>query len=204
MLSIIGINRHRLKTDGQGVTTLIALSSCQLNCEYCINKKQLQSTSTIYTAKALLDKVLIDYCYFVATGGGITFGGGEPLLQSQGIAEFIGQLPPNISINIETSLNVLQSNINDILEAGKSGNIPINWIIDVKDINPEIYKTYTKLNNTQVINNLGYIASKGLQDSCKIRIPLIPGYNTNSDILASKEYIEKLGYTNVELFEYTV
>ena len=34
---LIGINRHRLATDGKGVTTLVAFSGCPLRCKYCLN-----------------------------------------------------------------------------------------------------------------------------------------------------------------------
>ena len=34
---IIGINRHRLTTDGEGVTTLVAFHGCPLHCKYCLN-----------------------------------------------------------------------------------------------------------------------------------------------------------------------
>ena len=34
---IIGIARHRLSTDGDGVTTLVAFHGCPLHCRYCLN-----------------------------------------------------------------------------------------------------------------------------------------------------------------------
>ena len=35
---IIGVSRHRLTTDGEGVTTLVAFNGCPLRCKYCLNK----------------------------------------------------------------------------------------------------------------------------------------------------------------------
>ena len=103
---MITVNRHRFSTDEDGITTLIALAGCSLNCKYCINRKVL-STKNIkeLTEQELLSNIIIDYCYFMATGGGITFGGGEPLLQSEMILKVLDILPPNIKVNIETSLN---------------------------------------------------------------------------------------------------
>ena len=37
MAAIIGIGRHRIGVDGKGVTTLVALHGCPLNCKYCLN-----------------------------------------------------------------------------------------------------------------------------------------------------------------------
>ena len=39
---LIGISRHRLTTDGQGVTTLVAFHGCPLRCQYCLNSHCLR------------------------------------------------------------------------------------------------------------------------------------------------------------------
>lgn len=200
MLNIININRHRLSVDGYGITTLIILLGCPLRCEYCINKKALLRPAKQMETSELLSSILIDYCYFVATDGGITFGGGEPLLQPDGIVEVINNLPPKVAVNIETSLNIQHSTIEKIL-ATKLGN-KVNWIIDIKTIDSKIYTDYTGLSNSQVINNLKELASKGLQDRCIVRVPLIPGYNDESDITKSIEFLNTLGYYNIDKFTY--
>ena len=38
---LIGICRHRLTTDGTGVTTLVAFHGCPLHCQYCLNPQCL-------------------------------------------------------------------------------------------------------------------------------------------------------------------
>ena len=200
MLNIININRHRLSVDGHGVTTLIILSGCPLRCEYCINKKALLRPVKQMETSELLPDILIDYCYFVATDGGITFGGGEPLLQPDGIVEVINNLPPKVSVNIETSLNIPHYALGKLLST-KLGN-DINWIIDIKTIDSKIYTDYTRLSNSQVINNLKVLASKGLQDRCIVRVPLIPGYNDEYDITKSIEFLNTLGYYNIDKFTY--
>ena len=40
---LIGISRHRLSTDGEGVTTLVAFHGCPLRCKYCLNPQSLHS-----------------------------------------------------------------------------------------------------------------------------------------------------------------
>ena len=81
---IIGIERHRLTTDGQGVTTLVAFHGCPLHCRYCLNPQCLvpEGVKRRISTKQLLDEVAVDDLYFQATGGGICFGGGEPLLHT--------------------------------------------------------------------------------------------------------------------------
>ena len=78
----IGVSRHRIGVDGIGVTTLAAFHGCPLRCRYCLNPACLGSADRLYryTPESLFEKVRIDNLYFLATGGGICFGGGEPLL----------------------------------------------------------------------------------------------------------------------------
>ena len=93
---LIGIARHRLATDGQGVTTLVAFHGCPLRCRYCLNPQCLEPSGIQQdiTPQELLDKVRVDDLYFQATNGGICFGGGEPLLHSRFIADFCRLCPP--------------------------------------------------------------------------------------------------------------
>ena len=200
---VIGINRHRMKTDGSGITTLVGLACCTLSCKYCINKEILQANKVKeLTAKQLLNIISIDYSYFIATNGGITFGGGEPLLQYKAIQELIQtikkELNYKLNINIETSLNIQTAYLKHLLA-------DINeLIIDIKDINSVIYNEYTAKNNSLVLKNLKYISKQNMQSKCLVRIPLIPNYNTEQNIKNSIEFIKNLGYKNIDIFKYKI
>ena len=76
--AFIGVARHRMGRDGKGVTTLAAFHSCSLHCKYCLNPACLDSKRAFpqYTPQQLYDKISIDNLYFLATGGGVCFGGG--------------------------------------------------------------------------------------------------------------------------------
>jgi len=199
---MIGISRHRLAIDGEGVTTLVAFHGCPLRCKYCLNPQSLSKDTQCLerTVEELIDEVRIDQLYFLATGGGITFGGGEPLLNSAYIKEFCQQCPKEWRISIESSLNVPRKNVEDVLPFVKE------WIIDIKDINPEIYKAYSGISNERVIDNLKWIASAhpDLLASISIRLPHIPDYNTDDDRNKSQALLETLGYTNFDRFEYLI
>ena len=82
---LIGIARHRLTIDGEGVTTLVAFHGCPLRCKYCLNPTSLQPDGVweSYNCNQLYEEVRKDELYFLASCGGVTFGGGEPLLQSE-------------------------------------------------------------------------------------------------------------------------
>ena len=101
---LIGIARHRMAVDGEGVTTLVAFHGCPLRCKYCLNPQSITNDTMCMerTVEELIDEVRIDQLYFLATGGGVTFGGGEPLLQLDFVTELCG-LAKNKGIYLGTN-----------------------------------------------------------------------------------------------------
>ena len=196
----IAINRHRLTTDGEGVTTLVAFHGCPLHCQYCLNAQCLQADGVWcrLTPGELYSEVEIDDLYFMATGGGICFGGGEPLLRSDFIKAFAEIMNPEWKLTIETSLNVPLENVKAI------ASLVQMWYVDIKDMNPDIYKAYGCKENKQVISNLQWLAANGYADKVIIRLPLIPEYNTEEDRQQSQQQLEKMGFTNFDKFNYIV
>lgn len=196
----IAINRHRLTTDGEGVTTLVGFHGCPLHCEYCLNAQCLQADGVWcrLTPGELYCEVEIDDLYFVATGGGICFGGGEPLLRSDFIKAFAEIMNPEWKLTIETSLNVPLENVKAI------ASLVQMWYVDIKDMNPNIYKAYGCKENKQVVSNLQWLAANGYADKVIIRLPLIPEYNTDEDRQRSQQQLEEMGFTNFDKFNYIV
>ena len=197
---IIGIARHRLSTDGDGVTTLVAFHGCPLHCRYCLNPQSLGDGGRFreYSPEELYAETRVDELYFIATNGGVTFGGGEPCLRPQFIGEFRELCGPAWQLNLETSLNVPSANIEILLPVVNT------LIIDIKDMNHDIYRNYTGQTNKLALNNLRLIADAGRQQDCIIRIPLIPDYNTDADREKSRNALEALGFTRFDLFTYKI
>lgn len=197
---IIGISRHRLSTDGEGVTTLVAFHGCPLHCCYCLNPLSLGDGKHIhcYLPEDLYDEISIDNLYFLATGGGVTFGGGEPCLHPQFIKRFRELCGGGWKINLETSLNIPSSNLMLLL------SVVDTLFIDVKDMNPEIYSCYTGQSNSPVIENLRLIVRENRQKDCIIRLPLIPDFNTEEDRIVSRNKLESLGFDRFDLFTYKI
>ena len=138
----------------------------------------------------------VDDLYFQATNGGITFGGGEPLLRAEFIEEFKQICPSNWRISIETAMNVEQSLVRRLLD------VIDHYYIDIKDINNTIYESYTGKSNQQVIENLKFLAKKNLAKIITIRVPLIPGFNTANDQEKSIAYLKELGFKKFNRFTY--
>ena len=194
----IGISRNRLATDGVGVTTLAAFWGCPLSCKHCLNPQSLDENSTIktYTAEELYHLVRIDQLYFLATGGGITFGGGEPCLYPDFIKEFRNFCGGQWNITIETSLNVPLKTIKTLFP------VVDYYIVDIKDINNEIYKNYTGKTNRLPISNLKWLIAQGMVDKIRVRVPLIPNFNSENDTERTVCSLKEMGFKEIETFSY--
>ena len=199
--ALIGISRHRIGVDGKGVTTLVAFHGCPLNCRHCLNPQALSPNGIWkkFSPEELFEKIKVDDLYFRATGGGVTFGGGEPLLSCKEILHFkklSTDSGKNWKINIETSLNVPKIFVEVI------ARIIDHWIVDIKDMNPDIYKNYTGQDNDLVTTNLQYLIENNAYIT--VRVPLIPGFNTESDVEKSIKTLHKIGITDIEQFTYKI
>lgn len=197
---LIGISRHRMAADGKGVTTLVAFHSCPLRCKYCLNGQCLRSDGVWreMDAQDILDAVMIDDLYFKATCGGIMFGGGEPLLRSGEIVRFCRLKPAEWQVYIETSLNVALSHLESVAP------FIDHYYIDIKDMNPDIYRLYTSADNLQLIENLHWLSSNIDVQKITIRLPHIPNYNSEADILESRRKLEVMGFKNFDIFDYII
>jgi pyruvate formate lyase activating enzyme len=194
----IGINRHRIGVDGEGVTTLAAFHGCPLHCHYCLNPSCLDADARVvrHTPESLYQQLLIDDLYFVATGGGVCFGGGEPLLRPKFIRHFHTLCADRWKITLETSLNVPLTSLQMIAP------LVNDFIIDIKDANDKIYTAYTGKSNAQVWENLKWLSENYDRDHVILRIPLIPEFNTEEDTAKSVEKLQELGFGKFDRFTY--
>lgn len=195
---VITCDRHRLATDGVGVTTLVCFHGCPLRCQYCINPFSFapDTRRTDMTPQQLYQKVKVDELYFLATGGGVTFGGGEPLLYPDFLAEFRRICGESWHLCAETSLNVPWEHVRKAAEC-----IDV-FYVDVKDTNPDIYRRYTGQENAQVLENLKKLTDMVGSDRIIVRLPLIPDYNTDEDRAGSQSLLTAMGLTQFDLFTY--
>ncbi len=202
VLPVFAIDRHRLQTDGKGVTTLVGAYGCPLQCKYCINPHawngKVLDKCIHMSVQTLYEKVKIDNLYFLASGGGITFGGGESLLHADFIREFRNVCGAKWCLTVETSLNVEREQLEKVMEVVDA------FIVDIKDMNPDTYKAYTGLSNELVLENLALLAERLDTKQVRIRVPLIPEYNTKEDVKMSLEKLEAMGFKDIEVFPYIV
>lgn len=196
---LLSVSRLRMGTDGAGVTTLVASAGCPLRCRWCINKALLREAKPEpVTAAELVERVKIDELYFLATGGGVTFGGGESLLHAAFIRRFRELCPPQWRICAETSLAVPRENVVLAAEAVDF------FIVDCKDMDGEIYRRYTGGDGALMRENLRFLLEKIGLERVLVRVPLIPRFNTPEDQARSAEALRAMGAAKLDLFEYVI
>ncbi|MBQ5837561.1 MAG: radical SAM protein [Clostridia bacterium] len=196
----IAVSRHRIQTDGEGVTTLCGFYGCPLRCKYCINPQSFREDAKriFHTPESLYNAVKLDDIYFLATNGGVTFGGGEPLLYVGFIKEFRALCGDKWHLCAETSLNVSSDAVR------LASSVIDHFYVDIKDMNPEIYQSYTGKSNDNVIENLKLLLSLTSKDRITLRIPLIKDFNTESDREKSVSRLKEMGFTDFDLFNYVI
>ncbi len=196
---LLSISRLRMGIDGEGVTTLVAGAGCPLLCRWCINKKILaEAPAENISPSELLERVRIDDLYFQVTGGGITFGGGESLLHAPFIRAFSDICPSEWKIYAETSLSVPEENVDLAVEAVSF------FIVDCKDMNADIYKSYTGADPELMKRNLRRLMDLAGPERIRVRVPLIPQYNKAADQERSVSELRAMGIENIEIFDYII
>lgn len=197
---ISAIKRLRIGTDGKGIRTLVGFYGCPLKCKYCINPQTWDKSlePTLYSPSVLLNMVQKDNLYFLCSNGGITFGGGEPLLYPEFINSFIDLAPTSWNYVIETSLSVPFKNISLI------SNFISLFVVDIKTLDKFVYEQYTGGDLKQALINLQKLLFLVSNDNVVVRIPFIPGYTTYDRHQKDIEYLRTIGISKINSFEYKV
>ena len=197
-IPIIGIDRLRMATDGTGVRTLIGTYGCTLRCKYCLNPQSWDGHSKplLFTPEQLYEKVRIDNIYFQSTKGGITIGGGEPLLYMPAIEDFSALCPDTWSLWTETALNV------DERLVERASKVFDHFVVDIKTMDAAIYKEYTGKDLKQALDNLLSLQSIVGSDRITVRVPLIPGYTDVASQEKSTKELVSLGFADLDTFTY--
>lgn len=129
--------------DGPGIRTVIFLNGCTLRCKYCHNPEMWHKNTQNITPNELVKKI-IRYKPYYKNDGGVTFSGGEPLLQPEFLKESCRLLKQeNIHIALDTA-GVGLGNYDEILKY-------IDLVLlDIKHTNKTKYKELTGKEINQV------------------------------------------------------
>lgn len=178
--------------DGPGIRTVVFLNGCKLRCKYCHNPEMWQIQEKNITPNVLVEKIIRNKNYF-GKDGGVTFSGGEPLLQVEFLIETCKLLKKeNINIALDTA-GVGLGDYEEIL------NYIDLIIFDVKHTDPLVYKDLT---GNFVDESLKFIdLANKLNKKFWIRQVIVPGVMDNDIYLNSlKEFLKNI--KNIEKIEF--
>ena len=178
--------------DGPGIRTVVFLNSCLLRCKYCHNPETWKMGNKNMTVEELVEKVLRNKPYF-KNNGGVTFSGGEPLLQDEFLLECCKRLKEeNIHIAIDTA-GYTPNNVDEILKYVDL------VLLDIKHTSKDGFKALTGGNKDIQDKFIEHLNKSGKK--VWIRQVIVPG------IMDNDEYIESLVKTiknikNVERIDF--
>ena len=195
---VIAVSRLRMKIDGPGVTTLVCFHGCPLRCHWCLNPFSFapETKRTQMTAQQLYEQVRLDELYFLSPGGGVPFGGGEPLLYPAFLQDFRRVCGGQWHLCAATSRSVPWENVE------QAAACIDHFYVDCKDTDPAIYRRYTGQDNALMLSNLEKLLAQVGPERITVRVPLIPDFNTEAAQQRSRAMLEKMGIRNFDRFIY--
>lgn len=184
--------------DGPGIRTVVFLQGCHLRCKYCHNPDtwaENDSKNLLLSPEDLLKRLLRFKPYFGASGG-VTFSGGEPLLQ----AEFLRKILPMCKeAGIHTCLDTAGCGNGDYVEILENTDL---LLYDVKHYTSEGYRTITGRSPDETRHFLD--VAQEMHVPLWIRHVVVPGLTDGDEHLTGLEnYLKTLrGIERVELLPY--
>lgn len=169
-----------------------------VGCGKCVSvcpKGCIRIAGTKMRAGEVAEKIRRQAKILALNGGGVTFSGGEVLLQSDFVIA-VRRLVPEVHALIETSGFSAPETFRALAEAMDM------VIMDVKIVDPALHKRYTGVDNRLILQNLEIL--KGMKKPFRIRVPLIPTVNdTPENMEATAKLLEgALCLEKVELLRY--
>ena len=150
-----------------------------------------------YTISELFEIIIKDKSYYESSNGGVTFSGGECMLQIDFLTEILKICKKaNINTAVDTAGNVPYEYFEKIIPYTDT------FLYDIKCISEDLHEKFTGVSNATIISNLKKL-SKSFKGKIVVRIPLIGGFNDeDSEIFKIKDFMLQINVSNVEVLPY--
>ncbi|KYH34579.1 pyruvate formate-lyase 1-activating enzyme [Clostridium tepidiprofundi DSM 19306] len=180
--------------DGPGIRTVVFFQGCKLRCLYCHNPDTWnKNTGLTITSEELVNKIIRFKPYFEKSGGGVTFSGGDPLLQPEFLLDCLKLCKKN---NIHTAIDTAGYGNGDYDEILKYTDLVL---LDIKHINNEGYINLTGQNIEGL--NLFIKALKRSNSRVWIRHVVVPGITDSEEHILALASIIKDKIPNLDKVE---
>ena len=203
---IFNIQRFAIH-DGPGIRTTVFFKGCPLRCWWCHNpeshkifpekiegcslRRGFDHSFTMdkdevgkeFTVDELMNEIIKDRVFYEESNGGVTFSGGEPLMQPQFLFEALRACK---SSGIHTTVDTSGFAPEEVIK--NTSEITDLFLFDLKLMNDELHQKYTGVSNQLILKNL--LELDKLDKKIIIRIPIIPGLtDTDENLLAIRGFI---------------
>lgn len=198
--------QHFSLHDGPGIRTTVFLKSCNLKCPWCCNPENINFEIENYGTGDSekfgydislddLEKEILKDSVFYEYGGGVTFSGGEPLLQIKSLEPLLKSLKEqNINICFETALSVPKDLVKIAIKYADY------LYVDIKILDVNKAKSYLNMDINCYLENLDLI-SKSNKNIC-FRIPLSNEYTLTEDNVSKiMPIVKKYSNCSIEIFK---
>ena len=197
---IFNIQRWSLH-DGPGIRTTLFFKGCPLRCRWCCNPESWALNALLGQKETAPDKametILRDAVFYRASGGGVTFSGGEPFMHPVLLADLAGAA---VDAGIDTAAET--SGFFDMDAARPALESIDHLFIDIKCMDDDRHRALTQVSNKKILENIRQIDRAGI--AMVIRMPLVRGLNDlPGDIDAAVRFCSGLvNLSGVELMPY--
>ncbi|MCF8298851.1 MAG: glycyl-radical enzyme activating protein [Saprospiraceae bacterium] len=218
MDAIIFDIKHFAVHDGSGIRQTVFFKGCPLDCWWCHNpeSKNAKAEKYIKTTKLegkifereswigynisveeLFEIISGDKVFFEESGGGVTFSGGEPLMQADFLFKILKKCKDS---GIHTAIDTSGFASQEIIE--KISKVAGLFLFDLKIIDSKLHEKYTGVSNERILENLKWLDENN--KSVILRFPVIPGItDTKENIKEIKDFIKSLKNINqIDLLPY--
>jgi len=158
----------------------IACGRCAAVCP----KQRYRLCGRTMSVADIAERVLKDRDFLMRSGGGVTFSGGEPLLQMDFLLALVRALRP-LSIAVESCGYASCENYRTMLEC-------VDFVFqDLKCMDEALHRKLTGVSNALILKNTALLLKSGVPSV--IRIPIIPGVNDiPAELEAAAEFLSDL------------
>lgn len=178
--------QHACSLTDNGIVTNTELCKVCGRCAQVCPTTAAEMSGRMETTENLLKIIERETVFFDQSEGGVTFSGGEPLLQPKFLFELLDACGRKEIHRAVDTAGLINTDI--LLEAAKRTDL---FLYDIKMIDKEMHKKWTGVDNTKIIENLKILAATGA--NINIRIPLITGVNdTDENIEETAKLIASL------------
>lgn len=126
------------------------------------------------TVSEVVAEVERDVIFYDQSGGGVTFSGGEPLMQPDFLPALLNRCRAlDIHTAVDTSCYAEPEIVESVAEKADL------FLCDIKHMNDEMHERFTGVGNDLILKNISRISQAGKK--IIIRIPVIPGFNDDPE-----------------------